>query len=677
MSTKLRKCLSLVLVTMLLASISISGAFTASADTQTGDGLAAYAMTAYNEGWQYVWGGASYGYVDCSGLIYSYGVGGGRTTEQMLAAATESGYVSDGVPDIPGIGLWQPGHVGVYVGNGMAVDARDEVSNVCYSSVDSKSWVMWFKIAGVTYGDTGVTNQTQPTDTSSNTVDTDTSKSDVILEKGDSGADVNALQERLKVLGYFQDNTTEYFGSYTESCLIEFQKAAGLDATGVYNEATQKALMADDAPAIVPESKTEADSNKEGSESTATDSEVQGIESDITDMVEDASDSDSEATYFEETEADSAESEVIDTYSAQVEEGMTDTEDSDDGNLFANFDEYDTSDDTESDTDDLSGYMYQAGYNGEDIVSIQQKLTDLQYYYGEINGIYNDETAYAVARYQYDGNLSVTGVIDEPTWELLFTDINGEDEDTDTDSSEKTENFYLKEGMATDEVTDMQDKLIELRYMTGSASGVYDEATALAVQLFQEVNGFSATRYINEEQFDLLLSDNAEKSPEYGNLMLGYEGEDVINLQNILVSMSYLDYSSLTQLGLYDETTKGAVIKAQNDFNVEASGTANEEFVTMLQKQSQKEQTSTTTNAVVSASNATTSALSSAVTNVDVPKTGVESYINKTFTAVVIGVTMLVILFVITVHYWNVSMEKRRKRARKMTTVSGYRRRYM
>lgn len=677
MSTKLRKCLSLVLVTMLLASISIRGAFTASADTQTGDGLAAYAMTAYNEGWQYVWGGASYGYVDCSGLIYSYGVGGGRTTEQMLAAATESGYVSDGVPDIPGIGLWQPGHVGVYVGNGMAVDARDEISNVCYSSVDSKSWVMWFKIAGVTYGDTDVTNQTQPTDTSSDTVDTDTSKSDVILEKGDSGADVNALQERLKVLGYFHDNTTEYFGSYTESCLIEFQKAAGLDATGVYNEATKKALMADNAPAVVPESNTEIDSNQEDSETTATDSEVQSVDSDVTDIVEDALDSDSEVTYFEETETDSAESEVIDTYSSQVEEEMNDTEVSDDGNLFANFDEYDTSDDAESDTDDLSGHMYQVGDEGEDIVSIQQKLTELQYYYGEINGVYNDETAYALARYQYDVNLSVTGVIDEPTWELLFTDTNGEDEDTDTDSSEKPENFYLKEGMATDEVTDMQDKLIELRYMTGSASGVYDEATAMAVQLFQEVNGFPATRYINEEQFDLLLSGNAEKSPEYGNLMLGYEGEDVINLQNILVSMNYLDYSGLAQLGLYDETTKDAVIKAQNDLNVEASGTANEEFVTMLQKQSQKEQSSSTTNAVVSASNATTSALSSAVTNVDVPKTGVEGYINKTFTAVVIGVTMLVILFVITVHYWNVSMEKRRKRARKMTTVSSYRRRYM
>ena len=30
------------------------------------------------------------------------------------------------LPDVPGIGLYQSGHVGVYVGNGMAVSARNE-----------------------------------------------------------------------------------------------------------------------------------------------------------------------------------------------------------------------------------------------------------------------------------------------------------------------------------------------------------------------------------------------------------------------------------------------------------------------------------------------------------------------------------------------------------------------
>ena len=33
------------------------------------------------------------------------------------------------LPDVPGLGLYTPGHVGVYVGNGMAVSARSEDEN--------------------------------------------------------------------------------------------------------------------------------------------------------------------------------------------------------------------------------------------------------------------------------------------------------------------------------------------------------------------------------------------------------------------------------------------------------------------------------------------------------------------------------------------------------------------
>lgn len=666
MSKKLHRCLSLVLVTMLLASISISGAFTASADTQTGDGLAAYAMTAYNEGWQYVWGGASYGYVDCSGLIYSYGVGGGRTDSQMLAASPESGYVADGVPDIPGIGLWQPGHVGVYVGNGMAVDARDEVSNVCYSSVDSKGWVMWFKVAGVTYDSSSVTNQTQSTDTSSDTDDTDTSLSDVILQKGDSGADVNALQERLKQLGYFEDDTTQYFGSYTESCLINFQTAAGLAATGIYDEATKNALMSDNAPSIVQDSESDSDSDTNtepvdiATEEPNEDSDNNGVtDNEYTDNI---------------IEADSDETEIIGIDSEFADNDISDTESTDSENIFADFGEYVT-DENADNSSDISEYLYQTGDEGEGVLSVQQRLADLKYYYGEIDGVYNDETAYAVARYQFDADLDITGFIDSSTYDILFAE--NVDVMSDTASVEKTEEFYLKEGMTADVVTDMQDKLYELRYLTVDSSGVYDEATVNAVELFQEVNGYAATNYITEEQFNLLISGYAQKSPRYNILTLGYEGEDVVKLQNVLSSMGYLDYSILTQLGLYDEATKSAVIKAQTDLNVEADGTASEEFVTMLKKQSQNVQEQSTSSAAVSASDTSSAAITQTSTAVDVPKTGVEDYINKTFTLVVIGITMLIILFAVTVHYWNVSMEKRRKRARKNSTVSGYRRRYM
>ena len=54
----------------------------------------------------------------------------------QISSAPQSGSLSS-LPRIHGLGLWQPGHVGVYVGGGMAVDCRDTSSNTVYSSVYS------------------------------------------------------------------------------------------------------------------------------------------------------------------------------------------------------------------------------------------------------------------------------------------------------------------------------------------------------------------------------------------------------------------------------------------------------------------------------------------------------------------------------------------------------------
>ena len=125
-----------------------------SSAVSSGIGLSAHCIKAYNENWQYSYGSATEGYVDCSGLIWSYnGVGGNRC--DMLAASSEWGYVSNGIPRIHGLGLHQPGHVGVYIGSNQAIDARDYGINCVLHNPYSKSWVEWFKIAGVSYPNTG------------------------------------------------------------------------------------------------------------------------------------------------------------------------------------------------------------------------------------------------------------------------------------------------------------------------------------------------------------------------------------------------------------------------------------------------------------------------------------------------------------------------------------------
>lgn len=149
------------------------------AEAKTGTGLAEHAMMAYNEGWQYQYGG--YGQfvggtraTDCSGLIKSYFWWTGDKTnpnpglmsvpassESMLSAASAKGRIdlSDpkSLPRVHGLILYSPGHVGVYVGNNMELDNRQSGENILYRSVigGRYHWQYWLKLPQLKYPTTG------------------------------------------------------------------------------------------------------------------------------------------------------------------------------------------------------------------------------------------------------------------------------------------------------------------------------------------------------------------------------------------------------------------------------------------------------------------------------------------------------------------------------------------
>ena len=68
------------------------------------------------------------------------------------------------------------------------------------------------------------------------------------LQKGSKGDAVRTLQKRLKELGFLSGSADGDFGKGTAGAVSAFQKKAGLPENGVADDATQKALFADDAP---------------------------------------------------------------------------------------------------------------------------------------------------------------------------------------------------------------------------------------------------------------------------------------------------------------------------------------------------------------------------------------------------------------------------------------------
>lgn len=69
------------------------------------------------------------------------------------------------------------------------------------------------------------------------------------LSLGSSGERVRELQSALTVLGYFTAAPTGYFGPITETAVVAFQKANGIDPIGVVGPQTRAALAGNPIPA--------------------------------------------------------------------------------------------------------------------------------------------------------------------------------------------------------------------------------------------------------------------------------------------------------------------------------------------------------------------------------------------------------------------------------------------
>lgn len=80
-----------------------------------------------------------------------------------------------------------------------------------------------------------------------------TSSTSSSLSLGSSGERVREVQLRLKELGYFTANATGYFGPITQTAVIAFQKAQGIDPIGVVGPKTMAALATSDVDRAIVE----------------------------------------------------------------------------------------------------------------------------------------------------------------------------------------------------------------------------------------------------------------------------------------------------------------------------------------------------------------------------------------------------------------------------------------
>ena len=138
-------------------------------------------------------------------------------------------------------------HVGLYVGNGLVIEAAGARQGVISGKVTASKWTHWGELKGVNYS--GV--QPDPEQPSEPADDKDVVTFLPTLRKGSKGEYVKKLQKSLQKLGYDLGSygVDGDFGRATEAAVKAFQMDRGLKVDGVCGPATWSTL---DNPSPAP-----------------------------------------------------------------------------------------------------------------------------------------------------------------------------------------------------------------------------------------------------------------------------------------------------------------------------------------------------------------------------------------------------------------------------------------
>lgn len=72
------------------------------------------------------------------------------TAEELYTIATQKGLIEN-IPEVPGIAVYENGHIGIYIGNGKVIEAKDLLQGVVQADLSQGTWTEWFYIPSINY----------------------------------------------------------------------------------------------------------------------------------------------------------------------------------------------------------------------------------------------------------------------------------------------------------------------------------------------------------------------------------------------------------------------------------------------------------------------------------------------------------------------------------------------
>ena len=428
-----------------------------------------------------------------------------------------------------------------------------------------------------------------------------------LLKNGDSGLDVTALQEALIELGYLKGTADGKFGAGTEKAVKAFQEKNDYPVTGIM-DANIQAFLYTGSPKNASGEKT----------SVKTLSPVEGVSmkkgnkgSQVTALQERLQ----ELGYYKGTPTGTYDTNTIGAVrSFQKKNGLTadgtasaETRKTIFSDSAISADTTPTPKVTEAPTPTptvaVPEESLKSGDTGTEVKTLQKRLKELGYFKSTIDGKFGRDTVNALKAFQEANGLEADGVAGKATYTALFSDNALAKDATPTPAATETPNPEDEEESAEtwtklgkdstgDDVAQLQEALIELGYLSGTADGNYGEKTVSAVKAFQKANGLTSDGTAGEETQKVLYSGNAKSAssaakatatptskvtatpePTSSVLKTGSKGTEVKELQNKLIELGYLTGKAD---GVYGTKTAEAVAAFQKANKLTADGVAGE-----------------------------------------------------------------------------------------------------
>lgn len=428
------------------------------------------------------------------------------------------------------------------------------------------------------------------------------------LRLGNTGLAVQALQTRLKALGYFTQEVSGIFDTNTEAAVRRFEQTYGTMQTGVATSEMQARLFSADAPVYASEAYNNAvvsqytilQRGDVGSSVYALQQRLKNLGYPI-----------DELTGIFDNETANA---VMLFYEAY---GLTA---SDIANVALQKELYSDSARVYGNASVASAGESMAVMSAQDLFAIQQRLSDLGFLNGEISGIYDKNTEIAVKLFEEACGELPSGTISQAALTLLKS------ENAPTFASISAAYPNLLEGSGGENVTHLQYRLVALGFAKGTPNGEYGASTTASVKLFQAANGLEETGVANSyvqavlysafalnidgetivsvdetsntsadmsdnsndtavstpvalgDDADASFGDGAASSATIRRLSIGSSGDEVLALQSRLTELGYV--CSLT--GTYDNLTARAISSLQSALGIEETNAASRELLELI-----------------------------------------------------------------------------------------------